>query len=211
MRSGAASTSPSSFGIEPGQRVLDLGCCWGSRCLNYFLMHPSDRVVRDALPPRRSSSCAVPRLDFHPSTPEGDPRDLLRVRFPSRSCGAFGALRSPLTTRRGAGRYLPRLFEHPSPACCPTMQVLSADDGVFGRTLFRGGGRPPPPLVPDRGSSRMMRRRFPGSFLRSAGARDCVADRTSGWCRASAGGSDYSRRVRSGRCARSHGPADGAT
>jgi cyclopropane-fatty-acyl-phospholipid synthase len=152
------------LGIQPGQRVLDLGCGWGA-LLNYFRSLGADGVGV-TLSSAQLEACRRHGLDVHLR----DAREVTRETFGPfdavASLGAFEHFCSPQDYEAGRQEQLyGRLFEHVA-GLLPDKGRFYLQTMVFGRNMI-------PIEEVDRHAPRdsdawylaMMQAAFPGSFL----------------------------------------------
>jgi cyclopropane-fatty-acyl-phospholipid synthase len=150
--------------IEPGQRVLDLGCGWGA-LLNYFRTLGADGVGV-TLSSAQLEACRRHGLDVHLR----DAREVTRESFGPfdavASLGAFEHFCSPEDYEAGRqSQIYSRLFEHVA-GLLPDKGRFYLQTMVFGRNMI-------PVEEVDRHAPRdsdawylaMMQAAFPGSFL----------------------------------------------
>jgi cyclopropane-fatty-acyl-phospholipid synthase len=152
------------IGIEPGRRILDLGCGWGG--LLNFIRQKGAKGVGVTLSSAQVAACRRHGLDVHLH----DARHLERETFgqfdAAASLGAFEHFSSPDDYRAGRQEEVYRRFFERVAAVLPGKGRFYLQTMVFGRNMI-------PVDEVDRHAPResdawylaMMQAAFPGSFL----------------------------------------------
>ena len=189
------------IGIDPGRRILDLGCGWGP--LLAFIRRRGAAGVGVTLSRAQVRSCRRHGLDVHLR----DARDVTGETFGTfdgvASLGAFEHFCSPDDYRAGRQETIYReLFAGVAGVVPDGRPVLPPDDGVRAKhdpLEELAGVDPPRRGTPTRGTSRSWDASSRALSCHSAKVRSCAApSRTSAFARASAADSTTSRRSASG-------------